>query len=164
MLASGAELETTLPKLQAAAAAAQQEASFAVLALSSASGNAPFDAVLRRYVEVLTADGVLDVDLEIERETLLAPDEQIEVFRIVQEGLANVRKHAGATRAEVWIGERAGRRIVRLSDDGVGFEGEGDAAGQGMQNMRLRAATIGGGFALHSQPGRGTAVEVTLRA
>ena len=164
MLASGAELETTLPKLMAAAAAAQQEASFAVLALSSASGNAPFDAVLRRYVEVLTADGALDVDLEIERHTFLAPDEQIEVFRIVQEGLANVRKHAGATRAEVWIGERAGRRIVRLSDDGAGFDGEADAAGQGMNNMRLRAATIGGGFSLRSQPGGGTAVEVTLRA
>ena len=107
---------------------------------------------------------MLDVDLEIERHTFLAPDEQIEVFRIVQEGLANVRKHAGATRAEVWIGERGGRRIVRLSDDGAGFDGEGDAAGQGMNNMRLRAATIGGGFSLRSQPGRGTAVEVTLRA
>ncbi|MCP9486845.1 MAG: histidine kinase [Gaiellaceae bacterium MAG52_C11] len=164
MLASGAALETTLPKLKQAAGAAQQEASFAVLALSSASGNAPFDAALRRYVEFLTADGLLDVDLEIERELLLAPDEQIEVFRIVQEGLANVRKHAGARCAEVWIGEHAGRRIVRVRDDGVGFEGEDVAAGQGLKNMRLRAETIGGGFSLRSGSGRGTSVEVTLRA
>ena len=164
MLESGAPLETTLPKLKQAAAAAQQEARFAVLALSSASGTAPFDAALRRYIEFLTADGVLEVDVEIDPSILLAPDEQIEVFRIVQEGLANVRKHAGAQRAEVWIGQRLGRRIVSVSDDGVGFDGGDAAAGQGLKNMRLRAKTIDGGFALRSRPGRGTALEVVLRA
>jgi signal transduction histidine kinase len=164
MLESGAPLETTLPKLKAAAAAAQQEARFAVLALSSASGTAPFDAALRRYIEFLAADGSLEVDVEIDPAILLAPDEQIEVFRIVQEGLANVRKHAGAQRAEVWIGQRLGRRIVSVRDDGVGFDGEEAAAGQGLKNMRLRADTIEGGFALRSRPGRGTAVEVVLRA
>jgi len=164
MLETGAPLEQVLPKLKEAAAAAQQEARFAVLALSSASGTAPFDAALRRYVEFLTADGVLEVDVEIDRSILLAPDEQIEVFRIVQEGLANVRKHAGAQRAEVWIGQRLGRRIVSVRDDGVGFDGEDAAAGQGLKNMRLRAKTIEGGFALRSRPGRGTALEVVLRA
>jgi signal transduction histidine kinase len=164
MLESGAPLETTLPKLKEAAAAAQQEARFAILALSSASGTAPFDAALRRYIEFLTADGSLDVDVEIDPAILLAPDEQIEVFRIVQEGLANVRKHAGAQHAEVWIGQRLGRRIVTVRDDGVGFDGEGAAAGQGLKNMQLRADTIEGGFALRSRPGRGTAVEVVLRA
>jgi len=164
MLESGAPLETTLPKLKEAAAAAQQEARFAVLALSSASGSAPFDAALRRYVEFLTADGALEVDVEIDPGILLAPDEQIEVFRIVQEGLANVRKHAGAQRAEVWIGQRLGRRIVSVSDDGVGFDGADAAAGQGLKNMRLRAKSIDGGFDLRSRPGRGTALEVVLRA
>ena len=164
MLEAGAPLEQTLPKLKEAAAAAQQEARFAVLALSSASGTAPYDAALRRYVEFLTADGVLEVDVEIDPRILLAPDEQIEVFRIVQEGLANVRKHAGAQRAEVWIGQRLGRRIVTVSDDGVGFDGAEAAAGQGLKNMRLRAKTIDGGFDLRSRPGRGTALEVVLRA
>ena len=164
MLESGAPLDQTLPKLKEAAAAAQQEARFAVLALSSASGSAPFDAALRRYVEFLTADGMLEVDVEIDPSILLAPDEQIEVFRIVQEGLANVRKHAGAGRAEVWIGSRLGRRVVRVYDDGKGFDGEEAAAGQGLKNMRLRADTIDGGFNLRSRPGRGTALEVVLRA
>ena len=165
MLESGAPLAQTLPKLKEAAAAAQQEARFAVLALSSASGSAPFDAALRRYVEFLTADGALEVDVEIDPAIRLAPDEQIEVFRIVQEGLANVRKHAGAGRAEVWIGQRLGRRIVSVRDDGVGFdEGGESAAGQGLKNMRLRAKSIDGGFELRSRPGRGTALEVVLRA
>ena len=109
-----------------------------MLALSSAGGTAPLDAALRRYVELVTADGALDVDL-IEPRTVLAPDEQIEVFRIVQEGLANVRKHAGARHAEVRIGERLGPPGRDDQDDGVGFEGPGDPAGLGLQNMRRRA-------------------------
>jgi signal transduction histidine kinase len=135
-----------------------------VLALSSASGRAPFDAALRRYVEFLTADGALEVDLEIDGDIHLGPDEQIEVFRIVQEGLANARKHAGARRAEVRIRERNGERVVLVRDDGAGFEEPEGSAGQGLKNMRQRAASIGGAFRIVSGPGRGTALEITLRA
>ena len=154
----------TAERIKEAAAAAQQEARFAILALSSASGNAPFDAALRRYVDFLTADGVLEVDLEVDPALSLAPDEQIEVFRIVQEGLANVRKHAGASRAEVVIGPRGTDRVVVVRDNGSGFDGETDPAGQGIKNLRQRAAAIGGAFKLASTPGKGTALEVTLRA
>ena len=94
----------------------------------------------------------------------LAPDEQIEVFRIVQEGLANVRKHANAGRAEVEIGMRENERFVLVRDDGEGFDGNSTAAGQGLKNIRSRAASIDGGFTLTSQPGIGTALEVVLRA
>jgi signal transduction histidine kinase len=163
-LEAGGPLETILPQLKDAAAAAQQEARFAVLALSSAGGSAPFDSALRRYVDFLTADGQLEVDLEIEDGIRLAPDEQIEVFRIVQEGLANARKHAGARRAEVRIEERGGERLVTVVDDGAGFVEDDIAPGQGLKNMRARAASIGGGFRLVSSPGRGTALEVVLRA
>jgi signal transduction histidine kinase len=155
----------TIANLKEATTAAQQEARFAVLALSSASGTAPFDAALRRYIDFLTADGKLDVELEIDPDVWLAPDEQIEVFRIVQEGLGNVRKHANATRAEVVIGERIdGERFVSIRDDGEGFDGQTVAAGQGLKNIRSRAASIEGGFKLVSRPGMGTALEVVLRA
>jgi signal transduction histidine kinase len=164
MLETGAPTEEIVPRLKEAASLAQQEARFAILALSSAAGNAPFDAALRRYVEFLTADGALEVELEVDRSIRLAPDEQIEIFRIVQEGLANVRKHANATRAEVTIGQRPfGERFVTIHDDGDGFDGEEAAAGQGLKNMRARAASIEGGFSLRSSPGRGTALEVVLR-
>ena len=92
-----------------------------MLALSSASGSAPFDAALRRYVDFLVADGELDVEMEIDPDVTLGPDEEIEVFRIVQEGLANVRKHAGAENAIVSIVQRNGRRVVVVSDDGAGL-------------------------------------------
>jgi signal transduction histidine kinase len=165
MLENGTPVEEAVPRLKEAAVLAQQEASFAILALSSASGTAPFDAALRRYVDVLTADGELEVDLEVDSSIRLAPDEQIEIFRIVQEGLANVRKHANATRAEVTIGLRPyGERFVAITDDGDGFDGEDQgAAGQGLRNMRARAESIEGGFSLRSTPGRGTALEVVLR-
>jgi signal transduction histidine kinase len=164
MLEHGAPPEETIPKLKQAADAAQQEARFAILALSTAAGNAPFDAALRRYVEFLTADGQLEVDVEIDPAVRLAPDEQIEVFRIVQEGLANVRKHANAQRAEVAIGQRAGDRFVSVRDNGEGFDGQATAAGQGLKNIRARTETIEGGFTLTSRPGLGTALEVVLRA
>jgi signal transduction histidine kinase len=164
MLEAGAPVEEVAPQLKEAATLAQQEARFAILALSSASGTAPFDAALRRYVELLTADGSLEVELEVDPDIRLAPDEQIEIFRIVQEGLGNVRRHAQATRAEVVIGRRpSGERFVAVSDDGEGFEGDAPAAGQGLRNMRARAASIEGGFSLRSAPGRGTALEVVLR-
>ena len=159
----GAALEEILPRLKHAATAAQQEAQFAVLALSSAAGSAPFDAALRRYVEFLVADGALDVEVEIDPAVTLAPDEEIEVFRIVQEGLANARKHAGAGQAEVSILQSGGRRIVRVSDDGSGIEGDDPGAGQGLKNMRTRAASIQGVFSLRSSPGKGTSIEVVLR-
>jgi signal transduction histidine kinase len=164
MLEPGVSDEATITQLKQAAALAQQEARFAVLALSSASGNAPFDAALTRYIEFLTADGALDVELEIDTGIALAPDEQIEVFRIVQEGLANVRRHAGARRAEVRIGHDAGRRFVHVWDDGHGFDPDADGAGQGLKNIRRRAESIQGAFELRTSPGWGTALEVVLRS
>jgi signal transduction histidine kinase len=164
MIENGAPLEEAVPRLKEAALLAQQEARFAILALSSASGTAPFDSALRRYVEILTADGKLEVELEVDTSIRLAPDEQIEIFRIVQEGLANVRKHANATRADVTIGQRPfGERYVTITDDGEGFEGDDSRVGQGLKNMRARAESIEGGFSLRSTPGHGTRLEVLLR-
>jgi signal transduction histidine kinase len=163
MLESGGSLEQVLPRLKRASVAAQQEARFAVLALSSAGGTARFDSALRRYVDVLTADGELDVELDVDGSVRLAPDEQIEVFRIVQEGLGNARRHAGARHVEVAISQRAGRRVVSVRDDGMGFDEATATNGQGLANMRLRAEAIEGRLSLSSAPGRGTAIEVVLR-
>jgi signal transduction histidine kinase len=163
MLEAGADPATTLPRLKEAALAAQQEARYAILALSSASGRAPFDSALQRYIDVVTADGALEVELDIDRAIALGPDEQIEIFRIVQEGLANARRHAGAKRAWVEIGERAGDRFVQVRDDGGGFTPETTEGGQGLRNIRDRATSIGAALSLRSTPGVGTSLEVVLR-
>jgi signal transduction histidine kinase len=164
LLEAGAAPETTLPLLREAAAAAQQEARTAVLALSAAAGRSPFDTALRRYVEVLTADGALEVDVAIDADVRLTADEQIETFRIVQEGLANARRHADARRAWVEVAGRGRHRVVCVRDDGAGFEPAGATDGQGLRNMRDRAASIGAALSLRSAPGAGTSVELVLRA
>jgi signal transduction histidine kinase len=163
MLEQGGSAAELVPQIKHAAAAAQQEARFAILALSSASGSAPFDAALQRYVELLTADGALEVELEIDPRMRLDPDEQIELFRIVQEGLANVRRHAHAQRAEVRIEQRDGRRLVTIADDGEGFDRNEAGGGQGLRNIRARIGSIGAALSLRTSPGAGTALEVTLR-
>jgi two-component system, NarL family, sensor histidine kinase LiaS len=53
---------------------------------------------------------------------------------------------------------------VLIRDDGAGFEPSENGAGQGLKNMRTRATSIGGALELVSVPGRGTALEVVLRA
>jgi signal transduction histidine kinase len=163
MLEQGGAADELVPQIKRAATAAQQEARFAILALSSAGGSAPFDAALRRYVELLTADGALDVDLHIDNRMRLEPDEQIELFRIVQEGLANVRRHAHARRAEVRICQRDGRRVVTIADDGRGFDNDAGEDGQALSNIRARIGSIGAALTLQTSPGAGTALEVTLR-
>ena len=167
MLRTGAKLDKVLPRLEEVAALAQQEARFAVLALSSAGGSAPFDAALRRYVEFLCADGKLEVDIEIDPEIRLAPDEQIEIFRIVQEGLGNVRRHANANRAVLHIVKKGSKRMIIVRDDGDGFDDshrDGErSAGQGLKNMQKRSASIGADFVISSKPGVGTTLEVSLR-
>ena len=69
----------------------------------------------------------------------------------------------GARHVEVSITQRTGRRVVLVSDDGVGFDEADVPSGQGIANMRLRAEAIEGELTLRSRPGRGTAIEVVLR-
>jgi signal transduction histidine kinase len=164
LLEAGADPAETLPLLKTAAAAAQQEARTAVLALSAAAGRSPFDTALRRYVELLSADGALEVDVAIDADVRLTADEQIEAFRIVQEGLANARRHAGARRAWVEVADRGRRRVVCVRDDGAGFEPAAATSGHGLRNMRDRATSIGAALSLRSAPGAGTSVELVLRA
>ena len=153
MLESGAALDQVLPRLKYAVTGAQQEAQFAVLALSSAAGSAPFDSALKRYVDFLVADGGIDVEVQIDPKVTLAPDEEIEVFRIVQEGLANARKHAEARQVEVSIIQQGDRRIVRVADDGAGFDNDDPGAGQGLKNMR--ASRRGDSWSVLAQLGPG---------
>jgi len=86
------------------------------------------------------------------------------VFRIVQESLTNVAKHANATRADVAIDQADGEVHVRVSDDGIGFD-LGDARRPnafGLLGVRERASLLGGTVAISSAPGKGTRVDVRL--
>jgi signal transduction histidine kinase len=87
---------------------------------------------------------------------------EIQLIRVIQEALTNVRKHAGATRAVVRFGrDGSGSTIVSVEDDGRGFEpARVDRAGAhfGLQTMRERTESVGGKLEIDAAPGRGTRV------
>jgi signal transduction histidine kinase len=92
--------------------------------------------------------------------------EQLEtvLYRVVQEGLTNIAKHAGATRVDIDLQGLDHSVSLSIRDDGRGFEVSGPALGLGLVSMRERAELVGGSLTVQSTPGEGTtlAVEVAM--
>jgi two-component system sensor histidine kinase UhpB len=90
----------------------------------------------------------------------LPPELELVFYRVAQEALTNVARHAKASSARVRLARSDGRIVLEVEDDGVGFELQGPAArgGLGLEGMRERMALIGGEIRVESRPGRGTKV------
>lgn len=86
--------------------------------------------------------------------------EQIQVYRIVQEALQNVNRYAAATLCCVLLMRREERTIVRIWDNGLGFDTAKSRKGLGISNMTERAAKAGATLHIVSAPGKGTTVEL----
>jgi two-component system, NarL family, sensor histidine kinase UhpB len=86
------------------------------------------------------------------------------VFRIVQESLTNIAKHAQASHADIGIEQENGRLVVRIEDDGVGFVPAGPRKPNslGLFGLRERAQLLGGETTIVSSPGQGTMIEARL--
>lgn len=95
--------------------------------------------------------------------TALPPRQQIELLRVVQEALTNVRKHADATVTRVRADIRGREMTVAVSDNGRGFDPAtvGDR-GLGMQGMEERARLLGGSLRVTSEPQGGTTIEISV--
>jgi signal transduction histidine kinase len=92
----------------------------------------------------------------------LQPDEEIAVFRIAQEALANVARHAGASRVNIDLRAGSGGLSLTVRDDGRGFEPDRPGGnGLGLGGMAERARLVGGELTIASQPGNGT--ELSLK-
>jgi signal transduction histidine kinase len=124
---------------------------------------------LHQYVKQFSRDFGPPTELVIApgmQEQGLDSQAGVQLIRIMQEGLANVRKHAHASAAKVVFTFNAGRIQVRIEDDGVGFDVARlfHAQGQrfGLLSMRDRAEAIGGTFQILSAPGCGTQVIVEV--
>jgi PAS domain S-box-containing protein len=126
------------------------------------------EAALRTYVDGSPGDDepVYEVNSRLVAEPCLAT--RTILYRIAQEALMNARKHARASRVSVGIEERSDGFLLRVADDGVGFDAtsSGDSAPGhlGLTSMRERAETQGGWVRIESTPGSGTAVEAWLPA
>jgi two-component system nitrate/nitrite sensor histidine kinase NarX len=98
----------------------------------------------------------------------LPEDKEIEIFRIVQEALTNVRKHSQAHTVRVLLrgSERAGKFSVLVEDDGVGLATDRPSGGPGehvgLSIMEERARRLGGEIRVESEPGEGTRIQLDI--
>jgi signal transduction histidine kinase len=143
--------------VQAALDAAIAEARLAIVALSASSEpSADFVANLTAFIDDAGDRLGVPVTTRVDGAVPpLPPRVSAEITRIVQEALANVRKHAEASRASVTIEPLDGRLRVTIEDDGRGFDPELQTPGHGLESMRQRVAGIDGWLAFE-RPDRGT--------
>lgn len=107
----------------------------------------------------------VDVEWSVHGERVaLHPEIEVTVLRVVQEALANVAKHAGASRVAVTLSYMDAVAVVDVRDDGKGFDRHGPQTGYGLHSMRSRLDEIGGDLQVESEPGRGTALSATVPA
>jgi len=126
-------------------------------------------AALERLVDEFRDEGAVDASMMIEGEAFeLQPEVKTALFRLTQEALTNVRKHANAQHVHVALAfdEKDGVRL-EVSDDGTGFDIDAvqldPRRGIGLRNMRERMEAIGGQLAMHSNQGR-TSIEAEVPA
>jgi signal transduction histidine kinase len=83
------------------------------------------------------------------------------LFRIVQEGLQNLKKHSGTKTAQLSLRNIGDKLFLSLCDEGMGFDANRlEKSGLGILSMQGRARLLGGEFEIHSKPGEGTRIEV----
>jgi NarL family two-component system sensor histidine kinase LiaS len=98
----------------------------------------------------------------------LPPTEQLpsraqeEVFRMAQEALANIARHARARHVTLRLTRQDDAMRLEISDDGQGFDVAKDASGMGLSNLRDRAQALGGAAEITSAPGQGTRVRIAI--
>jgi two-component system nitrate/nitrite sensor histidine kinase NarX len=123
---------------------------------------------LTEYLHEFSAQNGIAVELEVadRRPNHLSHGSEVQLIRIIQEALTNVRKHAGAHRAWVRLHRQDPWVLVTIEDDGRGFEpatlASPDRLHFGLQTMRERAESLGGKLEIDTAPGRGTRVVATL--
>jgi signal transduction histidine kinase len=139
------------------------EARQAILALRPAEGGS-YAEVVQRYVADFSDRFGIAAECRCEAAAdRLSPRAQAELLRIVQEALANVRKHADATLVRVELTETGDGLELRVSDNGKGFATDQvGRAGYGLSSMEQRAAIIGGSLTIDSRELDGTRVLVQM--
>jgi signal transduction histidine kinase len=122
-------------------------------------------AALDVLAEAVSARTGLWVKVEGRREDRLAPAIETVLYRIVQEALNNVNKHAHASAVTIVVRREARRVCCSVRDDGVGFDpgtARSTVKGIGLIGIRERLATLGGALSIEAAPGRGTELRVAI--
>jgi signal transduction histidine kinase len=129
-------------------------------------GTSTVQAIVQ-HVRAWEDETELDVDLSLP-ESIDAPAQvELQLLRIVQEGLDNVRRHARASKVRLSLEQRSDGLHLQIADDGVGFDPGSAAPGNGaprfgLAAMRERATAVGGALHLEAAPGAGTLLSLDL--
>ena len=127
----------------------------------AALADAELGDLLRQLAESITGRARVPVALTVEGQRSLPPDAKVSLYRIAQEALNNVAKHAGASQATVNLRCQPRRVTLHISDDGRGFDPKSiSPESLGLGIMRERAEAIGATLKVESEIGRGTEVTV----
>ncbi|MGC3947308.1 MAG: ATP-binding protein [Chryseolinea sp.] len=125
------------------------------------------EAALNGLCESVRRYSSISIDFRYVRETehTLDFDVTIAVYRIMQEGLNNIVKHANAAHVNLHILDKVDELYCVLEDDGRGFDPslmDGGGVGSGLRNIRERAQLMNGTAEIQSQPGHGTVIEIHI--
>jgi signal transduction histidine kinase len=124
-----------------------------------------FVEALREHAALLQAQGELAVALHVDDDAVPPAETGIVLWRVLQEALLNVRKHARARRVEISLARQRDGLALTVRDDGCGFDPAQPARGcLGLLTMRERAEACGGRLDLRSRPGSGTELRATVPA
>ncbi len=120
------------------------------------------NASLRWLAEKFTERTGIQVDCAADFSGRLTEETETHLFRIAQEALTNVARHARAKEVRMELAADAGRLRMVIADDGVGLAPGGPAGGLGLVGMRARARSAGGELSVRSRPGEGLRIEVNV--
>jgi signal transduction histidine kinase len=113
-------------------------------------------------VERINANHNIHASLKYNIGIGLLNDRQLLLYRIIQEGIQNVIKHANASKVCIEVSDESPNNMsVIIADDGVGFAVE-EKQGLGLRNMFERAKLLNGSFAITSRQGKGTKIELLI--
>ncbi len=120
-------------------------------------------AALRQYSEIIASQCNLDIQFEaIGFEKRLSDHAEVALYRIVQEAVTNVVRHAKASRVDILLERQESRIVVMVEDNGIGFgyESEMKVGHLGLIGMQERAEMLGGKLTIESRPGKGTTIQI----
>jgi signal transduction histidine kinase len=163
-LSQTGEDAATAVHLRAAAERALHDSRTTIAVLTSPD-DAPLDLLIGRTVESFRSRFGVDVELDLQRDVVVAAERRNSLLRILHEAMTNAIRHGDAGRILVRLtGDRRGSAL-RIDDDGCGFDVEAtinSVRGLGLTSMCERAELLGGTLNVSSTPGKGTVVEVEL--
>jgi len=121
---------------------------------------------LSTHLDLFSARQEIEVEKDIDDITDLTPEQEYSIYRIVQEALANIQKHANTDKVILKLKkltQNSPKKIkLVIEDNGIGFDKEKIEKGNGLTNMELRSKQVGGSFKVKSNVGEGTKIEIIL--